>query len=451
MDASLPPANPACATGNVDAFRDCMLSEGKPIEHVRALTTEVGARLAGSAGDAKAVAWAVARMKAIGLTNVRTDAVTVPHWERGMEHGELLGTTETPLAIAALGGSVATPATGIEAEVLTVASVDALNSVAADQVKGKIVFFNTVTERAKDVSGYSKAVSSRRSGASAAAKKGAVAAIVRSISPAISAYPHTGEMASATIPAAAISVADALVLEKAVAAGTTRVRLTLGCQKRANAQSANVIGEVVGTERPEEIVLLGAHLDSWDLGTGALDDGAGVAMVLEAARFLAHAKEGTLRTVRVVLYANEEFGVSGGSAYATAHKAELANHIMAIEADLGGDRVYGATFVAGSSAAAAIREMLMPLMPLGISAATAGGDYGADIGALARAGVPVAELPQDLTRYFDYHHAGNDTLDSVDPEALKQAAAAMGVFAYQFARSTADIGRALLSERVHEH
>jgi Zn-dependent M28 family amino/carboxypeptidase len=220
------------------------------------------------------------------------------------------------------------------------------------------------------------------------------------------------------------------------------VRLTLGCKKLANAQSANVIGDVVGSEKPDEVLLLGAHLDSWDLGPGALDDGAGIAMVLESARFLAVSKDPMRRTVRVVLYANEEFGVSGGGAYATAHKAELAKHVMALEADLGGGRAYGVTFTAAASATTLIRDLLSPLSPLGISAATTGGDYGADIGALRRAGVPVAEIEQDLSSYFDYHHAADDTLDKVDPEALKQAMTATAVFAYQLARSTDDFGRA---------
>jgi Zn-dependent M28 family amino/carboxypeptidase len=430
------------SSGGVDHFREICMAQATPIKHVRELTAAAGPRSAGSAGDAKAVAWAVEYMKSIGLQNVRADPVTVPHWERGAEHAELLGATETPLAVAALGGSVATPAGGLEGEVIMVSSLSALNALSNADVQGKIVFINQITERSKTISGYNAAVGARQSGASAAAGKGAIASIVRSITPAMDNFPHTGQMGTASIPGAAVSVQGALALEKAVMAGPTRVRLTLESTRFPNAQSANVIGEVPGRERPDEIVLLGGHLDSWDLATGALDDGAGVAMALESARLLAtQVPEGMVRTTRVVLWANEEFGTSGASAYASAHQSELANHVMANEADLGGDVVYGVTFQAGAAGAAILPDLLAPMMPLGISAATSASGGGADIGPLRRAGVPVAELQQDMTTYFDYHHAGNDTIDAVDPDKLKQATCAMAVFAYQIGRSTADLGR----------
>ena len=465
-DASDPPADSGTldpdASGptddvnltGVDRFRHICMTKAAPITHVRELTTVAGPRAAGSAGDAKAVAWAVEHMKAIGLANVRAEPVTVPHWERGAEHAELLGAAETPLAIAALGGSVSTPAGGLEGEVIQVASVSALSALHSSEVQGKIVFYNTVTERSRTASGYSAAVGSRRSGASAAANKGAIASIVRSITPSVDNFPHTGDMNSASIPGVAISVQGALELERAIAAGPTRVRLTVEGTRFPSTQSANVIGEVVGRERPEEIVVLGGHLDSWDLASGALDDGAGVAMALESARLLAaEAPEGMMRTIRVVLWANEEAGLSGANAYATAHQAELAHHVIALEADLGGDLVYGVTFQAASSAGSTLRELLAPLMPLGIAAATAGGSAGADIGPLRRAGVPVAELLQDLTTYFDYHHAGNDEIDAVDPAKLTQATCAMAVFGYQIGRSTVDLGRlsgpALVADDEH--
>jgi Zn-dependent M28 family amino/carboxypeptidase len=255
-------------------------------------------------------------------------------------------------------------------------------------------------------------------------------------------FPHTGIMNSASIPGAAVSAQGALALERALAAGPTRVRLTLESTKFANAQSANVIGEVVGRDRPSEIVQLSGHLDSWDLATGALDDGAGVAMALESARLLAtQAPEGMARTIRVVLWANEEAGTNGANTYVSAHQAELAQHVMALEADLGGDVAYGVTFQAGAAGATILPDLLAPLMPLGITAATAGGSSGVDVAVLRRAGVPVAELQQDMTTYFDYHHAGNDTIDAVDPVKLTQATCAMAVFAYQIGRSSADLGR----------
>jgi Zn-dependent M28 family amino/carboxypeptidase len=447
-DASAPPSDSGDPTPDggdltgVDRFRHICMTQGTPITHVRELTMAAGARLAGSPGDAKAVAWAIEHMKAIGLQNVRAEPVTVPHWERGAEHAELLGATETPLAVAALGGSMSTPPGGLEGEVIMAASVSALNALPASQVEGKIVFINQITERSRTISGYSSAVGARTGSASAAANKGAIASIVRSITPAMDNFPHTGGGGSATLPSAAISVQGALELERAIQAGPTRIRLTLESTRHPSAMSANVIGEVVGRERPEDIVVIGGHLDAWDLASGALDDGAGVAMSLESARLLAtQVPEGMVRTTRVVLWANEEFGTSGASAYASAHQAELARHVIALEADLGGDVVYGVTFQAGSAAANTMRDLLAPLMPLGIAAATPGGSAGTDVGALRRAGVPVAELLQDMTTYFDYHHAGNDNIDAVDPDKLKQATCAMAVFAYQIGRSTADLGR----------
>jgi len=426
----------------VDLFRCQALAYGRAYEHVADLSTNVGPRLAGTSGFADAVTWAANKMMALGFENVHTEAVTVPHWERGDAHAELLGATEQKLSVAALGGSVATAAQGLEAEVIEVPSLSALNALSNSQVQGRIVFVNVVTQRTKDASGYGANVSARRSGPSTAASKGAAGYIVRSITPATNASPHTGDMSAIPqIPAVAIGVSDALILADAIKAGTTRVRMTLGCQTLPSVQGANVIGEFVGKQAPDEILLLGGHLDSWDLATGSLDDGAGLAMVMEAARLISVYAPDTRRTIRVVAFGNEEFGLSGANAYASAHASELGKHVMALEADLGGDRVYAATFQAGASAAATIRDLLAPLAPLGVSAATAGGDYGADLGPLRRSGVPVAELPQDLTRYFDFHHSPEDTMSAVDRDALTQAAAAVAVFAYQLGRSSDDFGR----------
>jgi hypothetical protein len=437
----------------VDLFRCQALTYGKAYEHVDDLSKSVGPRLAGTTGFANAITWATAKMTAVGLQNVHTEAVTVPHWERGDGHAELLGTTETKLNIAALGGSVATPSGGLEAEVIEVASLSALSALSNSQVQGKIVFVNVVTQRTKDASSYSANVNARRSGASTAAGKGAVGYIVRSITPATNSSPHTGDMNSASIPAVAIGVSDALVLSDAIKAGTTRVRITLGCQTLASVQAANVIGEFVGKTAPDEILLLGGHLDSWDLATGSVDDGAGVAMVMDAARLISVYAPDTRRTIRVVFFANEENGLSGANAYATAHSSELAKHVMALEADLGADRVYAATFQAGSAATTTIRDLLAPLAPLGVSTATSGGDYGSDLGPIRGRGVPVAELPQDLTLYFDYHHSPDDTMAAVDAAALTQATAAIAVFAYQLGRSSADFGRASFTttDEAHEH
>jgi Zn-dependent M28 family amino/carboxypeptidase len=435
---------------DVDLFRCQALTYGNAYDIVDDLSKSVGPRLAGTTGFANAITWATAKMTALGLQNVHTEAVTVPHWERGDGHAELLGATETKLNIAALGGSVATASGGLEAEVIEVASLAALNALSNAQVQGKIVFVNVVTQRTKDASSYSANVGARRTGPSTAAGKGAVGYIVRSITPATNSSPHTGDMNATSIPAVAIGVSDALVLSGAIQAGTTRVRITLGCQTLPSVQAANVIGEFVGATAPDEILLLGGHLDSWDLATGSLDDGAGAAMVAEAARLISVYAPDTRRTIRVVFFANEENGLSGANAYATAHSSELAKHVMALEADLGGDRAYAATFQAGSAATTIIRDLLAPLAPLGVSTATTGGDYGSDLGPIRRSGVPVAELPQDLTNYFDYHHSPDDTMAAVDAAALTQATAAIAVFAYQLGRSSADFGRAAFTGAAPE-
>jgi len=450
-DVGGPTGDAGCASTltGVDLFRCQALTYGRAYELLEDLTTNVGPRLAGTTGYANAITWAQAKLTALGLQNVKAEPVTVPHWERGAGHAELLGATETTLAIAALGGSVATPSGGVEAEVIEAASVSALNALSNTQVQGKIVFVNVVTQRAMDASGYSAAVGARRSGASTAASKGAVAYIVRSITPATDNAPHTGDMNSASIPAVAIGPADAIVLSNAVRAGATRVRITLGCQTLASVQAANVTGEFVGKQAPSEILLVGGHLDSWDLATGAHDDGAGVVMAAEAARLISVYAADTRRTVRVVLFANEEFGLSGANAYANAHSSD--NHVMAIEADLGGDRAYGVTFQASSAATTTIRNLLAALTPLGVAAATTGSSAGADLGPLSRSGVPVAELQQDLTRYFDFHHAPTDTMSAIDRAQLTQATAAMAVFAYQLARSDVAFGPAPVPLTSEEH
>ena len=449
-DTGGPSADAGCDSSltGVDLFRCQALNYGQAYEHLEDLTTNVGPRLAGTAGFTKAVMWATAKLTAMGLQNVHTEAVTVPHWERGDGHAELIGASgDTPLAIAALGGSVATATSGLEAEVIEVASTSALSALSNTQVQGKIVFMNVVMQRTMDAAGYSAVSGARRNGPSTAGSKGAVGYIVRSLTPAMDNAPHTGDMNNASIPAVAIGVQDALVLSNAVKAGTTRVRITLGCQTLANVQTSNVIGEFVGKQAPSEIVLVGGHLDSWDLGTGAHDDGAGVIMAAEAARLISVYAPDTRRTVRVVLFANEENGLSGANAYANAHSSD--DHIMAIEADLGGDRVYGVTFSAASSAQTTIRNLLAALMPLGVAAATTGNSAGADLGPLS--GVPKAELQQDLTRYFDFHHAPTDVMGAIDRAQLTQATAAMAVFAYQLARSDVQPGPAPIPAKSDEH
>lgn len=437
--AAAPP--PGIAT----ELRQRALQTSRAYEILQSLTDEVGPRLAGSPGDAKAVAWALGTMKALGLANVRAEPVDVPHWERGPASAALMAPVAQPLSIVALGGSVATPEGGLEAAVVEVASIEALEALPDADVKGRIVFFDKRMTRTKDGKGYGEAVDVRGKGASAAARKGAVGVLIRSIGTGASRFPHTGALRydadAPKIPAAALAIPDAELLHRTIARdGVARVRLELGCRDLGEARSANVIGEVVGRDT-DEIVLLGAHLDSWDLGTGAVDDGAGVAVVLESARLVAERGERPRRTVRVVLFANEENGLRGAKAYAKAHEGELARHVLALESDLGAGRVFAIEYLAGPGADAAFRALAAPLAGLGVAAPRPHAAHGADLWPLRVAGVPVMELHQDASTYFDVHHTADDTLDRVDRRDLDQVVAVTVAVAWGAADAVTDFGR----------
>jgi carboxypeptidase Q len=415
---------------------------------VRSLSDEVGPRLAGSPGDARAVAWALRTMRALGLAHVRAEPVRVPHWERGAERGEIVAPYPHAVALAALGGSVGTPPDGVEAEVVEVGSLDALAALADERVRGRIVYVHGVMARTPTGQGYGDAVPVRVRAAVAAARKGAVAVIIRSVGTDRSRAPHTGAMryddAVLRIPAAALSTADADILHRVVAAspaGSVRFRLTLGCRTLPDADSANVVGEVVGTEGAREVVLLGAHLDSWDLGTGALDDGAGVAIVLTTARNVM-AAGAPRRTVRVVLFANEENGVAGALAYAAAHRDELAQHIVALEADAGDGRVGVARYAGAPEGRARFHAVAETLAPMGVRERDEPAHGGADLAPMGSAGVPRVDLGQDMSTYFDHHHTANDTPAVLDERALDQAVAVWTAAVRGFAAMDGDFGRA---------
>lgn len=412
---------------------------------LRSLTDEVGPRMSGTPGDAKAVDWALATMKSLGLTHVRAERVMVPHWDRGEASAALVSPAAQPLHLAALGGSIATAEGGIEAEVIAVPSLEALQELPSEKVRGKIVFFDKPMTRTRDGSGYGKAVDVRGKGAITAAKKGAVAVLIRSVGTGPARLPHTGAMRYVDdvpkIPAAALAIPDAELLRRTVERGPTRVKLTLSCKQLEDAPSANVIGEVEGSEKPEEIVLIGAHLDSWDLGTGAIDDGAGVAAVLETGRLLTELPRRPRRTVRIVLFANEESGLRGANDYGKVHYDELARHVLGLELDLGAGKVYGIEYLAGPNAAGALKAVTTPLLSMGISAPVVSEHHGADLWPLRNAGVPVVSLAQDATKYFDLHHTADDTLDKVDAAELDQVVAATSTFTFAAADTLADFGR----------
>jgi carboxypeptidase Q len=428
------------------ALRDRALSGTQAYEHVTSLVTEVGPRAAGSLGDAAAVRWALNKLGRLGFSNVRTQDVLVPRWVRGHAEVTLVGPVAQPLVAVALGGSVGTADEGIEAQVLEVASLDALNALPAATVGGKIVFINQRMERRKDISSYGEIVKNRTDGPSAAGNLGAVAVLIRSVGTSDQRHAHTGmtryRVDAPRIPALALSNPDADQLARWLKAGKpVRLRVKSTARELPSTWSANVIGEIPGAERANEIVLLGAHLDSWDLGQGAIDDGAGVAIVTEAARLIGRLERRPARTVRVVLFANEEFGLSGANEYARLIGDEAARHVLAIEADVGGDAVWRVQSSVAPEAVSAVDAMREVLKPLALEAGANDAQGGSDLRPLRALGVPILDLSQDATRYFDVHHTANDTLAQIDGKTLNQVVAAYAVTAYLAASKTGDFGR----------
>ena len=407
------------------------LTDGAAYARLQELTDGIGPRLSGSPGAEAAVQWALKRFREDGLS-ARLEPVKVPHWVRGEERGAIVPsatTTGHPLALTALGNSVGGSADAEVIEAHSLAEVAALGEAA----RGKIVFFNhTMSTPA----GYGQFVDMRTHGPSAAARVGAVAILVRSLATVSLRSPHTGttvyDVGAPRIPAAAVSTEDADLLHRLLRRGPVRVRLSLGCRILEDADSANVVAEVRGREKADEIVLIGAHLDSWDLAQGANDDGAGVAMVMEAGRLIASLPQRPRRTLRVVLFMNEENGLAGGKGYAAAHQQELPRHVAALEADSGAGRPLEVRLRAGEGAAALLRPWLAPLeaLEIGIGEGDAGG---ADIGPLEPAQVPLVAVHPDVTHYFDIHHSAADTLDKIDPENLAKNAAAIAIVSWALA------------------
>lgn len=386
-------------------------------------------RLTGSKGHDDAVAWALDHMRSIGLVNVRAETFPVPCWVRGAETAAMLaGGAETPLRVTALGGSVGTAEGGITAEVVEVRSFEQLRQM-GDAARGKIVFFNRPMPRALMRTGqaYGEAVPQRSNGAIEAGKVGAVGAIVRSMTTTIDGNPHTGAMnydpAVPAVPAAAVATEDAELLSRTLAAGAVKVRLELGCRTLPDVPGSNAIGEIRGTERPEEIVVVGGHLDAWDLGTGAHDDGAGCAHALEAARLLVQSGHAPRRTIRFVLFANEENGLRGATNYDAMHAHE--RHVAALESDSGGFLPEGFTCSLSGEAAEPYARLLAPLEDLGMGAFATGGGGGADVAPLGKRGAALFGLLVAGHRYFDYHHSTLDRLDTVNERELALGSAAV--------------------------
>jgi carboxypeptidase Q len=457
-----PPASASAAAPAPEAaspartLRETTQRTSIALDTVKSLVDTASPRLSGSPGGKAALGWAQHAMEVAGLSKIHAEPVKVPHWERGEESGEILAPQPHKLSLAALGGSVGTPAAGIEAEVIEVDSLDALAKLDAKDVKGKIVFFHVIMERLKDGSGYGKAVRVRGSGAVAAAKLGAVGVVIRSIGTDVNRAPHTGAMhydpKVEKIPAAALAIPDADLLHRLFALGKpVRLKLKLGAQSFPDADSANILGDVVGSSLPDEVVLLAAHLDSWDLGQGAIDDAAGCAIILEVGRQIALMNPRPKRTVRVVFFANEENGLEGAKAYAKAHESEVAKHVLAFEADFGAARVVEARFSGGEDKRPQFLTIAGLLAPLGVAMSTEPAEGGADISTLQALGVPLLDLRQDGTTYFDFHHTANDTVERIDKAEIDQAAAAFAAAAYSAADAPGDFGRLPEERREHRH
>ncbi len=426
---------PAAVRRTAESLRETAFTGTRASEWVRGLVDTAGSRLSGSPGDKASIAWGVATLKRLGFANVRAEKLMAPYWVRGVETGEVIAPYPHKLFLTALGGSVPTPEGGLEAEILEVGTLEELDTRKEMDVRGKIVFINKRMQRTLDGAGYGVAVDVRGRGASRAAKLGAVGVIIRSIGTDANRTPHTGGLryldGIPKIPAAAVSNPDADLLERLGDEGKpVRVRFTLGCRDMGQAETANVIGEIPGRGSPKEIVVLACHRDAWELGTGAEDDAAGCGIVIEAARLIAGLGNRPRRTIRVILYANEENGLAGGRAYAASYAAELPLHAAALEADLGSGRPIGFSWNAGPSSLPLMKEISSLLEPLGASELTPDGLGGADISPLVLAGVPLFAVRQEASRYFDLHHTPNDTFDKIDIGSLDKMTAAVAAFAY---------------------
>jgi len=388
-----------------------------------------GHRLSGSRSLERAIDWILAAMKQDGLDSARTEPVKVPHWVRGEESAELLSPRRASLVMLGLGMSVGTPSGGITAPVLVVSSFEELTA-RAEEAKGRIVLFDV------PFTTYGATVQYRVRGAVEAARAGAVAALIRSVTPYGIRSPHTGVTrydstgAVRKIPIAALSVEDAMLLHRLQdRGGRVVVRLTMSARTLPDAMSRNVMAQVTGRERPEEVVVLGGHIDSWDVGTGAMDDAGGVVVAWEAVRLIRRLGLTPRRTIRVVGWTNEENGLRGATAYRDARGDAVTNHVLAIESDAGAFRPLGFNFSGNDSALAVLRRVATLLEPLGAdSIATPGG--GADIGPLMQMGIAGMGLVTEGDRYFWYHHSPGDTLDKLDPADVARCVAAMAVMAY---------------------
>ena len=449
-----PPYSPQLSA-ELKQLRQAALASDYAWDQLAHLTNNIGPRPAGSPQASFAAQYVAGEMRKLGL-EVKLEKVVVPHWVRGEETGALVefpgmapGTTQKVL-LTALGGSVATPAQGITAEVVVVNNFDELTALGHDKVAGKIVLFNEKFDKQLAAAGhggpaYGQAVIYRGIGASAAAKLGAIAALVRSVGGADYRLPHTGAMRylpdAPRVPAAAVTAEDADMMAALAQQGPVRMRLVLATQQLADVESYNMVADLKGSEHPEQVVIVSGHLDSWDLGTGAIDDGAGVVMAMQTAQLIKQLGLHPKRTIRVIAWMNEEFGNSGGIAYAAAHKDDIANHFAAIESDLGAGHAVGFRMTASAANLPLLQPAGQILQAIGAGMVEPVEGSETDIGPLLELGVPCFSPIQDDRFYFNYHHTAADTLDKVVPRELQENVAVMAVVAYTLANLPQNLER----------
>lgn len=423
--AALPPA--VVADPKVAGLRDGALgNDHYAWDITEGLTTEVGQRLAATDAENRAREWAVKRLSAMGFSNVHVEPFTMPVWTRGAESAEILSPFPQKLAVTALGYSGSTGPAGVTGDIVYFDSVDALRTAPDSAVRGKIVFIDHHMMPTQDGSGYGQFGAPRRQGPTIASKKGALGIVVRSIGTDHHRNPHTGVQyftdGATPIPAGALSVPDAEQLVRILKRGVpVTMRLTLVSERHENGRSGNVVAELPGRDPRAPILLVGGHLDSWDLGTGAIDDASGVAIVTAAAKHIMDAGR-PLRTIRVVWFGAEEPGGFGGAAFAKGHAAD--RYALAGESDLGADRVWRFSSLLSKTDPSAYAQLTAALAPLGIVKNDKGEADGTDVEATVAAGAPWISLNQDALRYFGWHHTPDDTLDKIDPDQLRQNVAA---------------------------
>ena len=446
------PAFPKELHDQLQAVRDAALTSDYAWQQLEHLTENIGARPAGSPQAQAAAQYVAAEMRKLGL-DVHLEPAQVSHWIRGEEKAQLVEypgqapETTQRIVLATISGSSATPAEGITADVVVVHNFDELTALGRERVAGKMVLFNVPYDERKALAGmafeaYGEAVVYRGRGAKAAAELGAVASLIRSVGGADYRLPHTGYSDPAGIPAAALAAEDADLVEHLAAQGRVRVHLTLTPQRLPDVTGYNVVADLKGSEYPEQIVVVSGHLDSWDLGRGAIDDGAGVAIAMASAQLLQQLHLRPRRTLRVIAWMDEENGGGGHEAYAKTHAAEFPNHIAAIESDAGAGHPLGFYLKMAPAAIAQLHPLLDILRPVGATVfRSTEHSPGSDIDPLVKAGVPGIGIIQDGRKYFDYHHSAADTLDKVDPRELRENAATMAVMGYALASMSEPLPR----------